>query len=471
MHRASSITCLALVLVAHAAAATAGSPRGGAKPRAERRPNEAVFRDLDRSVKSVNAGTALTRAFKVPRGKSGKKADRAYTLKVHDATLAEPTRTGRPATVKVHQRHDRSIKSSLIRLPSRSQPGSELLILNSYNRIEVTLRDPKRGEIRAEVDLDETILTPGSVRYYTMPPGDSMRTRKPVSLADATAFLDRMGGFDPARGTRASRVVADFTRRLEKSAAGMNPAERQRLAPLLALLTSTQAPARSSRPARAVGTAAAPAPRRAAVRRSDPHPNAPLFEQARQSLRVAAQGTALSRRERVAAAAGQRAYSFRARKATLRQSGKHGASSLHIEHNTDHRFRPIAARVSVPGTSRRGARLELAYTPHRMKIQLTDNRRGTLQIELDNDVDKPGGVRYSVVDLAGSGQAAPISPAQALDFVRDIGGFDPSPGVRATRAVSDLAARLDRNARRMTPTQRAELAPLIAALGGSQQSR
>ncbi len=124
--------------------------------------------------------------------------------------------------------------------------------------------------------------------------------------------------------------------------------------------------------------------------------------------------------------------------------------------------------MSVPGTSARGARLDLAYTPHTIRVELRDERRGTLEIALDNDVDTPAGIRYSIVDIAGSGDAEPVSAPEALRFVRDIGGFQPTPGARASVAVTDLARRLESTARGMSPAERAELAPLIAALGGAR---
>jgi hypothetical protein len=455
MQRTTSLALAGLVLVIHAGVADAGgAARGVAKPKPG---NQAIARDLDRSVKATVSGTPLTRAFV----KRGEKGGRGYKVKAVDATLVQKPRSGGRAIIQLESGpRAGSVKSSTIRVPSRTRGGSELAIRRGDRRISVTLRDPKRGEVWAEIDMDESNPTQGSVRYYTMPVGEQMRTRKPVSPAEAAVFLEQMGGFEPAKGTRAGRAVAEFTSRLAKTAARMPAAERQRLQPLLALLTPTSTAQRSAKPAPRARKVAVRGP--AAARRTR-HPNAPLFDAARSGLRVAAEGTPLARQERAPAASGERAFSVKAREASLSQDGTHGRSSLHIENDWGRGFTPRSARVSVPGTSARGARLELSYTPHRIRVQLVDGRRGTLQIALDNDVNRPGGVRYSIVDLAGSGEARPVSPAQALDFVRDIGGFQPAPGSKAGAALRAMAGRLGKAGKGMSA---AELAPFIAALGG-----
>lgn len=475
MQRSSTIALAALFLLVQAAAAEAGGARGDGRAVRARRPgatNAPVFRDLDRSVKSAATGTPLSRAFRVPRGnRKTSKPTGGYTVKAEDATLIERPKSGGRAVIQLEQSpHGRAVKSTTLRVPSRTRRGSELLVRNADGYMEVSVRDPERGEVWARLSLGPKAPAEVAVTYYILPPGEHMRTRPPVSPADASAFFEAMGGFHPARGTRAGRAVADFTRRLKATAAELRPEEQARIAPLIQLLTpaSTGAPSLApERTARARSRTAAARGRTASALRPQ-HPNAPLFAEARRSLRLAAQGTPLARQERVAARPGERAYTLDARKATLSQDGEHGRSSLHIENTWGQRFRPRGARVSVPGTGARGARLDLAYTPHKIRVELVDQRRGTLEIALDNDVDTPAGIRYSVVDIAGSGTSEAVSPAEALRFVRDVGGFQPAPGTRATIAVSDLARRLESAARGMTPGQRAELAPLIAALGGAR---
>lgn len=422
-------------------------------------------------MKAAAAGTPLSRAFRVPKSKA-RKAAGGYTVKAEDASLVEQPKSGGRAVIQLEQSpHGRAVKSATLRVPSRTRRGSELIVRNGDGGIEVSLRDPERGAVLARLGFGPNAPQEVAVTYYTYGPGDHVRTRPPVaSLEEVSAFIAEIGAFEPARGTRAGRAVADFTRRLKATAAGLRPEEQARVAPLIALLTPATTREPSLAPARTARaqTRTAVASNRSARARRTPHPNAPLFAEARRSLRLAAQGTPLTRQERVAARPGQRAFTVDARKATLSQDGAHGRSSLHIENKWGQGFRPRGARVSVPGTSARGARLDLAYTPHTIRVELRDERRGTLEIALDNDVDTPAGIRYSIVDIAGSGDAEPVSAPEALRFVRDIGGFQPTPGARASVAVTDLARRLESTARGMSPAERAELAPLIAALGGAR---
>jgi hypothetical protein len=463
MHRTLPIAIVALFLLAPTSATLAGGGRSGKRvaPRGDAPTNAPVFRDLDRSVKKAASGTPLSRAFRVPRAKA--KGGRAYTVKPVDATLVERTRHGRAAVQLELMPHSRAVKSSTLRVPSRTRRGAELAVHNREGHIEVSVRDPERGEVWAALSFGPKAPARVGVTYYVLPPGEHMRTRPPTPPEEAAVFFAAMGGFQPARNTRAGRAVADFARRLEKTARGLSAEEQRRIAPLIELLRETPVSGRDPVPVAGPRTARRSS---AGEERRETRPNAALFAAARSSLRIAAQGTPLTRQERVAARPGERAYTVGARTASLRQDGEHGPASLHIENGWGREFKPRSARVMVPGTGARASALELSYTPHRMRIELRDPRRGLLRIALDSDVDRPGGVRYSIVDVAGSGQPAEVTPAEALRFVRDIGGFQPAPGTRAGVAVRELAAQLAATARSRPPGEQAELAPLIAALGG-----
>jgi hypothetical protein len=472
MQRTSSLALAAALLLLSTSAADAGGARGGSQPRKtvrvdEGRVNTPVFRAFDKSVKGVAAGTPLSRLFRVPRAKA--KGGRGYTVKAEDATLHERTGSGARATVQLQQApRAGKVRSATLRVPSRTRRGAELVMREGDGRLEISVSDPGRGSVMASLSHGPKSPREVSVTYYTFGPGDHVRTRPPVAdLAEVSSLIAKMG-FEPARGTRAGRAVADFNGRLKAIAADLPAEEQARLAPLMQLLTPAKTRERSLGPARtARAKSRTPASKGGLATQRQAHPNAPLFAEARRSLRAAAEGTPLTRQERVAARPGERAYTVDARKATLSQDGEHGRSSLHIENKWGKGFRPRGARVSVPGTGARGTRLEMAYTPHKLRIELRDQRRGTLEIALDNDVDTPDGIRYSVVDLAGSGESTPVSPAEALRFVREVGGFQPAPGTRAGVAVTDLAGRLAAVARRATPAERNQLAPFIAALGGA----
>lgn len=476
MQRISSLALAAALLLVHTTIADAGGAHGTSQPRSgvrvdEGRVNTPVFRAFDKSVKGVATGTPLSRLFRVPRAKA--KGGRGYTVKAEDATLVERTRGGGRSIVQLQQApRVGAVRSATLRVPSRTRRGAELVMREADGYLEISLTDPERGSVLARLTHGPKSPRQVSVTYYTFGPGDHVRTRPPVAkLAEVSSLIAAMR-FEPAHGTRAGRAVADFNRRLTEIAADLPLQEQEHVAPLVQLLTPVKtrepslAPARTARTVRAKSRTTAGAGGVAYQRPQ--HPNAPLFAEVRRSLRAAAEGTPLARQERVAARPGERAFTVDARKATLSQDSVHGRSSLHIENKWGKGFRPRAARVSVPGTGAGGARLEIDYTPHTLRIELRDARRGTLEIALDNDVDRPGGIRYSIVDIAGSGEPAPVSPAEALRFVRDLGGFHPAPGTRAGIAASDLAGRLAAGARRATPAERTELAPLIAALGGTR---
>ena len=477
MQRTSTLAlAAAALLLVQTTAADAGGARGGSQPRKrvrvdEGRVNTPVFRAFDKSVKGVASGTPLSRLFRVPRAKA--KGGQGYTVKAEDATLVERTRSGARSIVQLQQApRAGAVRGATLRVPSRTRRGAELVMREANGRLEVSVSDPERGSVLASLSHGPKSPREVSVTYYTFGPGDHVRTRPPVAnLAEVSSLIAKMG-FEPARGTRAGSAVADFNRRLTAIAAELPPEQQERVAPLMQLLTPVKTREPSLEPERAARTARAktrtsPGTGGLAYQRPQ-HPNAPLFAEARRSLRAAAQGTPLTRQERMAARPGERAYTVDARKATLSQDGEHGRSSLHIENKWGKGFRPRAARVSVPGTAARGTRLEIDYSPHKLRVELRDTRRGTLEIALDNDVDTPDGIRYSVVDIAGSGESVPVSPAEALRFVREVGGFQPAPGTRAGIAATDLAARLAAVAKRATPAERTQLAPFIAALGGAR---